>query len=625
MNSQFLQSNLGKRYKIYTDGVGLRGRGAVVNHVKPIVFSDHIYAKQFIRSLKAPPSLWRSLASSQVTPSHGDHDADIEHVVSQLFISGKVKLYEVPSGVKGTAPKSQKDATLRGKLTYEFTSAASLLVDDTKPVKGFSSLKEASKFVDDLGAEEAELKGMLGELGFAPATRAPYSELVEKLANVIYRGQVVALVNTPKAARTSAPVEISSPAPQSPSLGPTTSSPKPGEPIKEEANAEAEQAKALEQAAEEGAPFCEECEKARQEQEAEKAAQKENEACSDGAAEEEDGGNNSTAVSATPVCDEEPEEEPKKIEGKFDKETARCGDEINLIANSTNIPDGGKVTYSIRSLCDSSTLESVEGTLSGSSSTDCLVVKKASGDWEGADFDFKLDAAGVSGTSSNQFTVEKYEDIAVETKTFDCRSRGASGTRNYRWKGAFDAESKDGLVTITTKIKLLNRSGAKPTIRGAALPAVGTPVSDTDKAAMKADIESKLSAKSIMHRDDCSRGSTCDCSKDYGCCKQKVKVVVEFVESGQHHEVNLFQGAGRANASNWTRVKTRANSWAHETGHLLGWFDEYSSGAIGSSPRWKNSNSTAVMSTGLVVPAEYYWDFRDWLKGKTGEDWELIS
>lgn len=58
---------------------------------------------------------------------------------------------------------------------------------------------------------------------------------------------------------------------------------------------------------------------------------------------------------------------------------------------------------------------------------------------------------------------------------------------------------------------------------------------------------------------------------------------LDFVEDDYHHEVNLFQGAGRANASNWTRVKTRDNSWAHETGHLLGFYDEYSTGAVGTT------------------------------------------
>ena len=184
-------------------------------------------------------------------------------------------------------------------------------------------------------------------------------------------------------------------------------------------------------------------------------------------------------------------------------------------------------------------------------------------------------------------------------------------------------ELKDGQITVTTKIKLINRQGAKPA-DGAALPAAGPAVSDADKQAMKADIEGKLSDQRLFHRAGCERGDGCDCPKGRGCCKVQVRIVVDFVESGEHHVVNLFQGAGRANSGNWTRVKTRDNSYAHETGHLLGFYDEYAGGAVGSAPRWK-VQAGVIMASGLTVPAEYYWDFRDWLKSKcSGEAWTVL-
>jgi hypothetical protein len=141
---------------------------------------------------------------------------------------------------------------------------------------------------------------------------------------------------------------------------------------------------------------------------------------------------------------------------------------------------------------------------------------------------------------------------------------------------------------------------------------------------MKMDVEGKLSDKHIFHRKSCKREDACTCEKERDCCKIRIRIVVEFVESGSHHEVNLFQGRGRANATNWTRLKTRDNSYAHETGHLLGWYDEYAAGAVGASPRWK-VQSNVVMDTGLTVPKEYYWDFRDWLKNKSREDWVVLA
>ncbi len=213
----------------------------------------------------------------------------------------------------------------------------------------------------------------------------------------------------------------------------------------------------------------------------------------------------------------------------------------------------------------------------------------------------------------------KYPDIERDTNSFACSS-GA-----FAWTGKFDILLKRGELEIRVKIKLVNRQGAKAATGTTPLPPIGPPLSPAEKATMKADIEGKLGGKWLFHRAHCKNGGGCGCPKNRGCCKIPVKIVVEFVESGHHHEVNLFQGAGRANATNWTRVKTRENSYAHETGHLLGFYDEYAGGAVGKPPRWK-VRPGVIMSTGLAVPVEYYWDFRDWLKTRCqGEEWaELL-
>jgi len=224
--------------------------------------------------------------------------------------------------------------------------------------------------------------------------------------------------------------------------------------------------------------------------------------------------------------------------------------------------------------------------------------------------------ADLNADAAKNLTILKYENNAWETKTIACSAHG------FGWTGKFDIELKDGQITVATKIKLINRQGAK-SADGTSLPAAGPAVSDEDKRAMKADIEGKLSNKRLFHRAGCKRGDGCNCPKGRGCCKISVRIVVEFVESGEHHVVNLFQGPGRANANNWTTIKTRDNSYAHETGHLLGFYDEYAGGAVGSAPRWKVQGGV-IMSVGLTVPAEYYWDFRDWLKSKcNGEEWTV--
>lgn len=311
--------------------------------------------------------------------------------------------------------------------------------------------------------------------------------------------------------------------------------------------------------------------------------------------------------------------EDKELEGRFGKEKVKCGDSVDLIGEGKNLADGTTFSFSLKALPGGGAAGSESGSKPGSQSvTVPWISKKTGNNWPEKEVEFEVAADGLKAKSENQLGFHKYEDESSATKTIRCRSG------RFGWTGKFDIEFKSGVVIVTVKIKLINRQGGKPA-SGDPMPAAGPAVSAADKSSMKSDIEGKLSEKWLFHRDDCKRNDGCDCPKDRKCCKFKVKIVVEFVESGEHHEVNLFQGSGRANATNWTRVKTRDNSWAHETGHLLAWYDEYTGGAVGTAPRWKDPRNGAVMNTGLDVPKEYYWDFRDWFKSKMSEDWELLS
>lgn len=318
------------------------------------------------------------------------------------------------------------------------------------------------------------------------------------------------------------------------------------------------------------------------------------------------------SVSLPPEDEGEPEKSLKvRI---YAPANARCGDRIRLVARSQNIDSDTPVELKVKQKGKSKF--TYNGTLIAGAEDADWISKVQTGKTPEPPFDLEGKADGLSAKSDNQLKILKYADIASQTKTIPCSSPP------YGWTGKFDIELKSGVLLITTKVKLVNRDGTKPA-QGDPMPAVKGKVSLVKKLLMRADIRGKLTDKHLFHRKKCKRGNGCDCKKKRSCCKIRVKVDIKFVESGAHHTVNLFKGAGRANARNWTRVKTRANSYAHETGHLLGWYDEYAGGAVGSAPRWK-IQATGVMSSGLVVPKEYYWDFRDWLKLRTGEDWEIV-
>jgi hypothetical protein len=312
----------------------------------------------------------------------------------------------------------------------------------------------------------------------------------------------------------------------------------------------------------------------------------------------------------------------KSIRGRFAETEVKCGNNVELQADATNITDGNSAAFALKKLPGGEDIDSASANLSGSQVRRLSwVSKKPSEQWPEWEVDFDVSADGCSPRSENQLKFFRYQNQAVQTKTINRTTTDGSALRD----GKFDIEFQDGVLLITIKIKLINRLGPKPD-DGDPMPAAGGAVSDEDKQSMRADIEQKLSDKWLLHRQDCQRNESCDCPIVNKCCKFKVTVRVSFVENGEHHPVNLFQGSGRANSLNWTRIKTRDNSYAHETGHLLGWFDEYSGTTTpGSPPRWQVPRDGVIMNEGLDVPGEYYWDFRDWFANKTSESWELIS
>ncbi len=264
VDSQYLRSKLGKQYKLYMKGRGPCSKDIVGSNIKPMEFNDHVFTKQFIRTLQAPPNLWRKLVSTRIMSvlTH-ERDRDIEHKVSLLLISGKVCIYEISENAKVVSPKSQRISKNCGRISYEFAPASALLIEEFKPLKTFSNLRDITEFIDELDIDETELKEMMAQLNIPNAANAGYESLVKQLAEVINKGNIVAFVNKPinEIQLPETEVVISRP----PSLGPEIPPAPAPAPVQEQPNAEAEQAAALIQASEEGVVFCEECEKAKAE------------------------------------------------------------------------------------------------------------------------------------------------------------------------------------------------------------------------------------------------------------------------------------------------------------------------------------------------------------------------
>jgi hypothetical protein len=231
--------------------------------------------------------------------------------------------------------------------------------------------------------------------------------------------------------------------------------------------------------------------------------------------------------------------------------------------------------------------------------------------------DFRVSAAGIAGDSDNRLSFHNYSNQASETRT----ARMSSG--RFGWDKRYDIYFRDGWIIATVKVKIQNMLGPRPNPdAGEAEPAVGSPLTTREKDQYTREIVGYLSNKFLFHRHNCRRGNGCNCPNDRKCCKLRVQVRVRFVESGEHHVVRLYTGAGRANSAEWFRTKTRPTTYAHETGHLLGWYDEYAGGATGAAPWHVHAN--VVMSSGTGMEPYYYQDFKDWWAAKANEPWDPI-
>jgi hypothetical protein len=208
---------------------------------------------------------------------------------------------------------------------------------------------------------------------------------------------------------------------------------------------------------------------------------------------------------------------------------------------------------------------------------------------------------------------------------------------DYGWEKKVHAEFTDRTLVLTVKIHLINRTQQRPArgdkeshgewkSRCDAVP-VGAAVPEAARQNMKTTIEDVYRDELYFHRDGCGRGDPCDCALDRKCCKFTLEVKVEFVETSgpMIHEVNLWPSSGRASSNNWYRIESRpGKSWAHETGHLMGFYDEYSTGALGDPP-WQRSSATSIMGSGEEVFTYHMEEFRIWFVGELSEAFDLLE
>lgn len=316
------------------------------------------------------------------------------------------------------------------------------------------------------------------------------------------------------------------------------------------------------------------------------------------------------------------------IHARWESTPVKCGDEARMLADTEHIPAETPATFTIKKIADDGTITTVNNNTAASSVEGVWESQKPSDTWNGAELKFTVSAGGVQADSEEEhLSFHRYPDIDRQT-----RSHNRSPVGYAAFTGRYTIEFTVRQLIIKVRVKLLNKQAARPANRANyAGVANGPPVSDAQKRLMKRRIERKLSRRLDLHRWDCARENDCNCPRDYKCCKFEVIIRVYFVENNEHHVVNLWPGSSRHDCENWHVTESREGlSWAHETGHLLGWYDEYPDGGLAPAAdnprgRWQNDRPRGIMGPGSLVYWDHLEDLRSWFVSRSGENWRLIN
>jgi hypothetical protein len=289
---------------------------------------------------------------------------------------------------------------------------------------------------------------------------------------------------------------------------------------------------------------------------------------------------------------------------------ALCGDTVRLQATLTgNCPDG-PATIQILHPSNGSVVASINATLTGGRVTASWIAKAQTAQWRTDRIRFRVNAAGVTCTSSNEFTFKKRPVAAFTRRNTNRGTPVGFQAICEKVDAALEANR------VHYNLKLRHSSGT---------------FTAAQKAAAKTLIENTWNngfSGKTFHRTACGRGRACDCAFD--CCKCGYRLDVNWVASGEHYPTKVHAAATDTHSytscseMDWADPPIDATtSYPHEVGHALGQFDEYTGGGLDPSgvqptnPAADNLMKTAGDST--LFTRHYRWAL-EFLNAKSGGD-----
>lgn len=278
---------------------------------------------------------------------------------------------------------------------------------------------------------------------------------------------------------------------------------------------------------------------------------------------------------------EEPEQPPEYSCGqtRWIDASKYCGDNARLECTITGGPPDGSATVEILHPTSGSVIQTISAQLTGGRVEATWVAKAQTANWRTDQIRFRVRAAGLTCTSSNAFTFRARPTTGTINQDF---MRGCPNGSQHRT--IYDLKLEANRVLQTLKIQ----AWSDPAVPQATRTAFQVEAESRAQTVWNNGFRNKK-----FHRHNCRRGASCNCTFD--CCKAGYRLDVRFVSSGQHRRVKVIPQPNPAapTIGSWCRyddsewgypAKALTSTYAHETGHMLGLYDEYVTTCNDSSP-----------------------------------------
>ncbi len=342
--------------------------------------------------------------------------------------------------------------------------------------------------------------------------------------------------------------------------------------------------------------------------------------------------------SEKPAEEEEEEKKKKKtLTARWSPLEAYCADEVKLLGSATNM-DAGTSASGVGSTVKAGSVASLDGTGQNSFTLEWRVKDVVFSSPEmppQKDVQGKLSAGGLTASAPQPLAVKRVPDKELQPVSFGLTSGQYGWTAAFRvgiekrklmirqklkvtpaWLGkwiSFDSEAdgregwgfvkKDaaawvfwdtsasppawtalprGISEYTVNNLVFIQKGTSFAARGQLSmewsEAFAQPAGyEQKKAAWLANIHQVWDDKFYLHHKECKSSSD-------SCCSWRVRVKVEWNASAVASDKEIFaisaQEWERSNAKDWYLTEERIGVAAHECGHLLGAYDEYTGGAV---------------------------------------------